>query len=78
MEYKGKLYGKVGKSYFPLSASTDEVEQMQEVINFLQWVLRKIDKGDTPEETVRLLLLKRGEIEAIKINDTQTTASVYP
>ena len=26
MQYKGKLYGKVGNGYFPLSLSADEVD----------------------------------------------------
>lgn len=29
MEYKGNLYGKVGKSYFPLMKSADDVDKME-------------------------------------------------
>lgn len=30
MQYKGKLYGKVGNGYFPLSLTADEVDDMDE------------------------------------------------
>jgi hypothetical protein len=36
MEYKGKLYGKVHKSYFPLEATTDEWDAMVKRIAFLE------------------------------------------
>jgi len=29
MEYKGKLYGKVGKHYFPLEATSNDFDNMQ-------------------------------------------------
>ena len=32
MEYKGKLYGKVGDNYIPLEATTDDIEKMQDAI----------------------------------------------
>jgi hypothetical protein len=37
-----------------------------ELIEYIQWIIRKIDKGDTPEETVRLLLFEREKIEQFK------------
>lgn len=33
------------------------LQDIQDIIEFLQWVFRKIDKGDTREETVRILLM---------------------
>ena len=42
------------------------LQDIQEIIEFLQWVYRKIDKGDTPEETVRMLLMNRAKIDNIK------------
>lgn len=36
MEYKGKLYGKVHKSYFPLEATTDEWDAMVKRISELE------------------------------------------
>jgi hypothetical protein len=36
MEYKGKLYGKVHKSYFPLEATTDEWDAMVNRISELE------------------------------------------
>ena len=30
------------------------LQDIQEVIEFLQWAFRKVDKGDTPQETVRM------------------------
>lgn len=44
------------------------LQDVQEVIKFLQWVFRKIDKGDTPQETVRMLLLNRAKIDNIKFD----------
>jgi chromosome segregation ATPase len=37
MEYKGKLFGKVGKTYFPLELTTTDVEKLQE--ESAQWNL---------------------------------------
>ena len=44
------------------------LQDIQEIIEFLQWVFRKVDKGDTPEETVRMLLMNRAKIDNIKFN----------
>ena len=43
-------------------------QDIQKVIEFLQWVLRKVDKGDTPQETVRMLLMNRERIDKIKFD----------
>ena len=48
---------------FDVSGSLQDI---QEIIEFFQWVYRKIDKGDTPEETVRMLLMNRAKIDNIK------------
>ena len=45
------------------------LQDVQEVIKFLQWVFRKIDKGDTPQETVRMLLMNREKIDNIKFDN---------
>ena len=42
------------------------LQDIQEIIEFLQWVFKKVDKGDTPEETVRMLLMNRAKIDNIK------------
>ena len=42
------------------------LQDIQEIIEFLQWAFRKVDKGDTPEETVRMLLMNRAKIDNIK------------
>ena len=44
------------------------LQDIQEIIEFLQWAFRKIDKGDTPEEIVRMLLMNRAKIDNIKFN----------
>jgi len=36
MEYKGKLYGKVGKSYFPLEETTEDFELLKKRVLELQ------------------------------------------
>lgn len=44
------------------------LQDIQEIIEFLQWVFRKIDKGDAPEETVRMLLMNRSKIDSIEFD----------
>ena len=41
-------------------------EREVELIEYIQWVIRKIDAGNTPKEIVRLLLFNRDKIEQIK------------
>jgi len=45
MEYKGKLYGKVGKHYFPLEATSNDFDNMQkqntEMLKMLEKVLKE-------------------------------------
>lgn len=36
MEYKGKLYGKVGNTYFPLLKTTDDIEALENEIKELK------------------------------------------
>lgn len=36
MEYKGKLYGKVNKSYFPLEATTEDFEALEKRVAELE------------------------------------------
>ena len=45
MEYKGKLYGKVHKSYFPLEATTDDFEALQTNIELLKKKLQVAEKA---------------------------------
>ena len=44
------------------------LKDIQEIIEFLQWAFRKVDKGNTPEETVRMLFMNRAKIDNIKFN----------
>ena len=55
------------KKYY-LADVSGSWQDIQEIIEFLQWVLRKVDKGDTPKETVRMLLMKRAKIDKIKFD----------
>ena len=41
-------------------------QEMLPIIEYIQWVLRKIDAGDTPEEIVKLLLFEKNKIEQFK------------
>ena len=43
-------------------------QDIQKIIEFLQWVFRKYDKGDTPQEIVRMLLLKRTKFDNIEFD----------
>ena len=36
MEYKGKLYGKVGKHYFPLVMDSDDVDKLKTELSLLK------------------------------------------
>lgn len=38
-----------------------------EIISFLQWMFRKVDKGDEPVESMRMLLMNRSKIDAIQL-----------
>ena len=44
------------------------LQDIKEIIQFLQWIFRKIDKGDTPQETVRMLLMNRSKIDSINFD----------
>ena len=41
-------------------------EEVLPIVEYIQWIIRKIDKGNTPEEIVRLLLFERDKIEQFK------------
>ena len=41
------------------------LQDIKEIIQFLQWIFRKIDKCDTPQEIVRMLLMNRSKIDSI-------------
>ena len=41
-------------------------EEVLPIVEYIQWIIRKIDKGNTPEEIVRLLLFNRDKIEQFK------------
>jgi len=56
----------VNKCNIPLVSGS--LQDIQEIIEFLQWAYRKVDKGDTPEETVRMLLMNREKIDNIKFD----------
>ena len=45
------------------------LQDIHEIIEFLQWVFRKVDKGDTSKETVRMLLMNRAKIDNIEFNN---------
>ena len=51
-----------------LFSVSGSLQDIQEIIEFLQWEFRKVDKGDTPEETVRMLLMNRAKIDNIKFD----------
>lgn len=45
MEYEGKLYGKVGKSYFPLEDSTEDVDGLKNNNELLKQKLQVAEKA---------------------------------
>lgn len=42
MQYKGKLYGKVGKKYFDLDKTADDFDDMEKELAYLKQVLHGI------------------------------------
>ncbi len=50
MEYKGKLYGKVGKTYFPLLKTASEVDKLEkenaEMLEMLKFHVDGLDLSD--------------------------------
>ena len=47
MQYKGKLYGKVGTSYFPMEETTEDIEKLRlnkhtdsDMQSFAHWIKR--------------------------------------
>ena len=56
----------IQKPQLNIPVLSGSAQDIQEVIEFMQWVFRKIDKGDTTEETVRILLMNRTKIDNIK------------
>ena len=63
-----EIYEKAVKNNAVLPHVSGSLQDIQEIIEFLQWVYRKVDKGDTPEETVRMLLMNRVKIDNIKFD----------
>ena len=52
------------------------LQDIQEIIEFLQWAFRKVDKGDTPEETVRMLLMNRAKIDNIEFDSITVNKNI--
>ena len=67
--YADWLEKKLALSKLPFSGLLQDI---QEVIEFLQWAFRKVDKGDTPQETVRMLLMYREKIDNIKFDSNDS------
>ncbi len=65
-EKGGKFHGFIAGAEWAIQ----NLEALKELTDFLQWVFRKIDKGDTPEEIVRILLMNRDKIDNIKFELT--------
>lgn len=61
MEYQGKLYGKVGKSYFPLVLTTKDVDKLESENEALQQM-----RQDYARVTADLIIV-RHENERLKI-----------
>ena len=49
MEYKGHLFGKVGKHYFPLMATSEDFENLQNRVKELEAELQQIKNGEIRE-----------------------------
>lgn len=47
MQYKGKLFGKVGREYFPLILNSDEVDAMQNKLAVADEIIKNISTEPT-------------------------------
>ena len=68
MENKQKSSNEVHSEPLQQCSVSGSLQDIKDIIEFLQWAFRKIDKGDTPEETVRMLLMYREKINNIKFD----------
>ena len=68
MENKQKSSNEAHSEPLQQCSVSGSLQDIQDIIEFLQWVFRKIDKGDTPEETVRMLLMNKTKIDNIKFD----------
>lgn len=66
-EKGGKFHGFIAGAEWAIEKleadKAELLEALKELTDFLQWVFRKIDKGDTPKEIVRILLMNREKID---------------
>lgn len=46
MEYKGKLFGKVGESLFPLIETTEDIDILKQKLKNAEAALRDIERWD--------------------------------
>ena len=70
MEYKGKLYGKVNKSYFPLLETTDDIEKWRSEITRLKADIEKHKFSSFPMWDKELLKENEGlKAEITRLKD---------
>jgi hypothetical protein len=57
MEYKGKLYGKVNKSYFPLEQTADDFDEKDKAIKAIKDIANQMERWhlarDNDDETLK-------------------------
>ena len=56
MEYKGKLYGKIGRKYVPLKLTSDDCDRMQDQLHSARYMLEET----TPEKMAEITGLPLG------------------
>ena len=76
MEYKGKLYGKVGKSYFPLEATSEDFDNLQNKVKEYEEKLRwiPVEEKEPPKDLI-LMKLSNGEIRLGHFSSKMWTSS---
>lgn len=52
MNYKGKLYGRVGKTYFPLLDTSEEVDNLKIKLNIADQIIKNIHLSPTMNGSV--------------------------
>jgi len=73
MEYKGKLYGKVGNGYFPLLETTEDIEKLRRSVGRSgEDYLLEIDRKDKHIKQLQ------NEIEQLKMFGNNPDGTQFP
>lgn len=61
MEYKGRLFGKVDRTYFPLESTTDDFETLESMVSELENKTATLQKEIQKDAVLKIAILKENE-----------------